>query len=194
MKRIFWMLVLAFVALVAKGQNISFYAEDLNFYLNQSSFEVDGLYYFRNTGDTEVKQMLFYPFPDIEKFGEITFIKVHAVGDTTSMLATQSSKGALFRVKIPPHKEVVYRINYGQKIISNQAKYIITSTQRWGKSFELADYSLTFPNHIPVDSFSITPDSIARIEDSLKCFWHRKNFMPEVDFIFEFSDLELEGN
>jgi len=183
-KRICLSAYFIFIIFFGKGQNISFYAEDLNFSLNKANFEVDGLYYFRNLTGTEVKQILFYPFPDIAKYGEITFIKIHIEGDTTSMLATQSAKGSLFKVKIPANDKVAYRINYGQKLKSSEAKYIITTTQAWNNPFEFANYSLSFPEIMVVDSVSITPDSTAIEAGLKKYFWQRKNFMPDRDFIF----------
>lgn len=184
MKKIFLVGYLIYMVFSASGQNISFYAEDLDFYLTDKTFEVDGLYYFRNNSNKEIKQMLFYPFPDIEKYGEITFIKIHIEGDTTSMLATQSAKGSLFKVKIPANGEVAYRINYEQKLKTSEAKYIITTTQAWNAPFEFADYSLSFPKAIVVDSVSITPDTTAVEAGLKKYFWQRKDFMPDRDFIF----------
>ena len=172
---------------VAKGQNISFYAEDLNFHLTNETFEVDGLYYFRNNSGNEIKQMLFYPFPDVEKYGEISFISIHKDGDTASMLATKSVKGSLFKLNIPANGEVAYCINYGQKIKSNKAKYIITTTQAWKEPFEFANYSLNFPENISIDSISIVPDSSTIQGGVNKYFWHRKEFMPDKDFIFWFK-------
>lgn len=184
MKKIFLLGYLIFLIFSAIGQNISFYAEDLKFSLNKTAIEVDGLYYFRNNTGNEIKQMLFYPFPDIEKYGGITFIKIHIEGDTTSMLATQSAKGSLFKVKIPANGEVAYRINYGQKLKSGEAKYIVTTTQAWKEPFEFANYSLTFPVNMMLDSVSIAPDSTAAGAGFIKYFWERRNFMPDRDFIF----------
>ncbi len=180
-----------FISLIfmANGQNISFYAEDLDFYINDTTFEVDGLYYFRNNSGDEIKQMLFYPFPDTDIYGKISFIKINIEGDATSMLATQSAKGSLFKVKIPANGEVAYRINYGQKIKSNTAKYIITTTQAWNAPFEFANYSLTIPENIGIDSVSINPDTLTIQEGAQKYFWQRKNFMPDEDFIFWFKVL-----
>ena len=172
---------------VANGQNISFYGEDLNFHLTNETFEVDGLYYFRNNSGDEIKQMLFYPFPDIAIYGQISFIKINIEGDTTSMLATQSAKGSLFKVKVPANGKVAYRINYGQKIKSNTAKYIITTTQAWKAPFEFAKYSLSFPENISIDSVSIVPDSSTIQEGEHKYFWQRKEFMPDKDFVFWFK-------
>ncbi|MCF8365294.1 MAG: hypothetical protein K9H16_05905 [Bacteroidales bacterium] len=184
MIKCYWLLLIINFSINSFGQNISFYAEDLDFYLTDSTFEVDGLYYFRNNSTHDIKQMLFYPFPDIEKYGEITFIKIQIEGDTTSMLATQSAKGSLFKVKIPANGEVAYRINYGQKLKSCEAKYIITTTQAWHEPFEFANYSLSFPETMNVDSVSISPDSTAIEAGLKKYFWQRKDFMPDRDFIF----------
>jgi len=190
MKNIYCLTFFLSLQFLVNGQNLSFFAEDLHFYLNEKSFEVDGLYYFRNNTDKEIKQMLFYPFPDIAKYGDIDFIKIHIQGDTTSMLAMQSTKGSLFKVKIPAKGEVAYQINYQQRCKTNLAKYIITTTQQWNKPFEFANYSLTFPTSIIIDSISIPPDSVLNLEGENKYLWTRKNFMPIIDFEFDFSSGE----
>jgi len=179
--------VLLLFTLDCFSQKISFFREDLDFRLSKEIFEVDGLYFFRNNTQQKIRQMLFYPFPDIEKYGEIEYISVSRENDTTSMLATQSAHGALFKVLINPGEEVAYRIKYGQKIKSNTAKYIITTTQKWEKPFELANYSLQFPEEILLDSISIVPDSVMKNPEITRYFWHRKNFMPVCDFDFFFQ-------
>ena len=170
------------------GQRISFFAEDLNFSLQKDLFEVDGLYYFRNLTDSEVKQMLFYPFPDVEKYGEIAYIHVNPENDTTEMVATQSPRGSMFKLIIPPGGEVAYRISYGQKLISNQAMYIITTTQQWARPFEKAIYTFTFPENLTLDSISIPPDSIKTSPEKTVYYWYKEDFMPELDFIFNFTE------
>ena len=170
------------------GQKISFFKEELDFKLTKDIFEVDGLYYFRNLTDRELKQMLFYPFPDVKKYGEIVYISVTPENDTASLLATQSPKGSMFKLIIPPKGEVAYRIKYGQKLISSEAMYIITTTQRWAKPFEKAIYTFNFPENIKLDSISIPPDSIAVSAGNTFYYWMREDFMPEVDFIFHFSE------
>lgn len=183
--RLYFLFVL--LPIFTSAQQISFFAEDLNFSLTQDVFEVDGFYHFRNLTDHEVKQMLFFPFPDIKKYGEITFIKIHQKNDTTSALATQSEKGSMFRVCVPANGEIAYRISYGQKVICNEVRYIITTTQNWAKPFEFAKYRMTLPNHIHIHSTSILPDSTAALNEKITWFWEREIFMPDKDFIFEFS-------
>ncbi len=168
------------------SQRITFFREDLDFKLSNELFEVDGLYFFRNNTHTEIRQMLFYPFPETEKYGDITYIQITPANDTTSMLTTQTAHGAMFKLMIPPEGEVACRIKYGQKIKSNVARYIITTTQKWEKPFEKAAYSLQMHNDIILDSISILPDSVVRLADKTCFYWKRKNFMPVCDFDFFF--------
>ncbi len=50
--------------------------------------------------------MLFYPFPDVEKYGEIAYIHITAENYTTTMLVTQSAKGSMFKLILPPGRKV----------------------------------------------------------------------------------------
>lgn len=168
------------------AQQIQFFGEDLHFKYSGKLFEVEGLYYFRNLTGKEIRQVLFYPFPDTEKYGEISYITVYPENDTTSMLATQSEKGSLFKLMIPPEGEVAYRIAYGQKVEDGKARYIITTTQQWAQPFEFAKYDLTFPETLVIRSVSIPPDSIDRVNSNIIYRWEREDFMPEEDFEFNF--------
>ena len=170
------------------AQNISFFREDLIFTLNENNFEVDGLYYFRNTSDKKIQQVIFYPFPDINTYGEISSIKITTRDDTTSQIASISDFGSLFRLFIDPNGEVIYNIRYNQRLKSNQARYILTTTQQWGKAFEKANYALKVPANLHIDSLSINPDTMYKSNDSTYYFWYRENFMPEVDFNLWFSE------
>jgi len=187
MKKQFLIMLCFILPLWGTGQGIDFFREDLTFNLYAEVFAVDGLYYFRNKTATEMKKVLFYPFPDVGRYGRITTISITPEDDTTSMLITTTSKGAFFLLNIPPNAEATYRIKYGQNVISNRVMYIITTTQQWKKPFETASYSLTFPPDVTIESFSIPPDSIHRSTEKTTCYWKRKSFMPDRDFIFTWS-------
>jgi hypothetical protein len=103
------------------------------------------------------------------------------------MLSTQSTKGSMFKLFIPPKGEVVYHISYGQKLVSNEAMYIITTTKHWDKPFKFAKYSFSFPDNVQINSVSIPPDSTASSARETIYYWERKGFMPDIDFIFKFS-------
>lgn len=187
MKRLLILVLIIGLIPEVKSQKIEFFSEDLTFKLQPDIFEVDGLYFFRNITDSEVQQVLFYPFPDVEKYGEISFVSIKTQGDTASMLLRQTERGAFFRVELQPNEELAYHIIYRQKIKSKKAKYIIVTTQKWGKPFETAEYRLEFPDSLKLTSISIEPDSKFIKEDLNIYIWHRQNFMPTVDFEFDFE-------
>jgi hypothetical protein len=168
-------------------QKMDFYSESLTFRLQKGQFELDGLYYLRNNTANEIRQALFYPFPDIERYGEISFISITRENDTASMLIKQTDKGALFAVHLLPKQEAVYHIIYRQSLKSNQAKYIILTTQKWGKPFETAEYRLEHPDNLMLTDLSIPPDTSFYLNDRKIYLWQRNSFMPSVDFEFEFE-------
>lgn len=170
------------------AQDITFFSEDLYFTLTSDNFEVNGHYFFRNSSDKKIQQLMFYPFPDADKYGEISSIDIKREGDTISKIATVSEKGSLYKLFIEPFGEVIYHIKYSQKLNSNQAKYILSTTQQWGKAFENANYTLKLPPFIHIDSLSIIPDSIVRSNNSTFYYWQRENYMPEDDFNVWFSN------
>lgn len=184
------MLILIVLPFIPKAQKISFFREELDFKLTENTFEVDGLYFFRNPAGDTIHQALYYPFPDSEKYGEILNINVTKSGDTLPIAVRQSRNGAIFTITVPANGEAVYRIRYQQKTVGDEAKYIITTTQNWSKPFEAAAYTLTFPGNIRIDNISILPDSIGRSNEETVYFWRRKNFMPVTDFIFKFHHTE----
>jgi hypothetical protein len=131
--------------------------------------------------------MLFYPFPDTEKYGGVTNLHIRIKGDTNSQVATVSAYGALFKLALGANEEAVYVIGYVQKLETEETRYIITTTRLWGQALEQADYRLELDGDRNIGQFSIMPDSVATSGKSKTYYWKRKNFMPEEDFIFGLS-------
>jgi hypothetical protein len=170
-----------------KSQPIDFFKESLTFRLDHDTFELDGLYYFRNNTDVPLEQALFYPFPDVEEYGEISLITIARQDDDTNLIYSERTDGVIFKISLQPKEEAAFHIRYIQQLKSNRARYIIVSTQAWGKPFETASYRLEFPDYITITSASIEPDTHVRSKNLHAWTWERENFMPEVDFVFEFE-------
>ena len=58
------------------AQQVSFYKEDLHFYLNGNSFITDGYYYFSNNDSLKINQLIFYPFPLGEPYGKVDSVYI----------------------------------------------------------------------------------------------------------------------
>jgi hypothetical protein len=80
-----------------------------------------------------------------------------------------------------PKDTVDVNIFYRQKI-STVNKYIITSTQSWGKPLETAVYTLTTDKNLKIKSFTYVPDSIRDTVNKRLYIWKKQHFMPKIDF------------
>jgi hypothetical protein len=177
--------------------NIFIWAGDLHFFRENLTFEitddlyfcVDGEYFFRNSSVKPLKQVLFYPFPQDSLYGKVDSITVFDVNDPkNSKLSKINSKGAFFKVEIPPESEKIYRISYRQKMKSNQAEYILLTAQRWKKAFEEIHYQLIFPLETKIKYISYPPDNIGVLNDKNIYFWEKKDFMPDQNFILKIDE------
>ncbi len=168
------------------SQSLEFFEESLLFKISDGFFTVDGQYYFRNTGQKEINQVLFYPFPAGEGAEPADSVSVTGIPVSTEQrLIHQSEKGFSFLIHLKAGEEKAYHIHYRQKV-RNHATYILTSTQHWGKPLEKAFYQLTVPADLQVTSFSYPPDYQENKTNERIYYWFRQDFMPDRDFEIEF--------
>lgn len=171
------------------SQKLSFYKEDLKFQLDTNSFTVDGLYYFSNSDSVKISQFIFYPFPVDETFGTIDTALVYdsTLKKKIEFSRIKDNKGISFPLSIEGYGFRKIRIYYRQELKENKAEYILKTTQNWGKPLETADYTLTIPDKIKIDSISYPADKIIQINASLIYYWSKKNFLPQKDFLIYFK-------
>ena len=186
-KKLLIFLYLLLVNVFVWAGDLHFFREDLTFEITDDSyFCVDGEYYFRNSSMKTLKQVLFYPFPQDSIYGEIESLMVIEINDPqNSKISKFNSKGAFFKVEISPQSEKIYRITYRQKMKSNQAEYILLTTQRWKEPFEEIHYQLVFPLQTKIEYISYSPDNIGVLNDKNVYFWEKKDFMPDRNFILK---------
>jgi len=180
--------ILLFSFQLIQAKDLQFYQEDLNFMIEENYFYVDGLYYFRNTSNKELKQRLIYPFPQDSAYGKVDSLFVVNIIDSTITTNIQKRKnGTSFTIQIDPDSTAVYRIGYRQELKDKKAEYILTTTQTWGRPFEQVNYTLTFPKELSLDSLSYMPDSLREESNRYIFFWYKENFMPDRNFEIHFS-------
>ena len=167
---------------------LRFYREDLHFTLSDSAFSVDGLYFLRNDSEKDLKQMLFYPFPQDSLYGLVDTIFCENVSRPDSANVVRwNQKGASLQITIPAQDTTVMRIYYNQKLSGGKAEYILETTATWGKGFEQAYYDLTFPKSIKIKSLSYLPDDLIETETHYKLIWIKKDFLPLENFVVKFE-------
>jgi len=165
------------------SQHIEFYKEDLKFSIDNECFKVRGTYFFRNLTSDTVSKFLIYPFPDEKVYGKIDSVRVINRDDVTetNKLKGINTRGAYFAIKILPNGIGDYEISYRQHIYEGKMKYILTSMNAWHNNLEEADFELTYPANVCIDSINFLPDQLEIINDMVVWKWKKKDFMPQKD-------------
>lgn len=169
------------------GQDIQFYREDITFELSKEYFKVNGNYYFRNLNFDPVKTKLIYPFPTDSAYGSADSVFALDVLTKDDKLIKLTSKAAAIELTINPFDTTVLNIGYKQKLKSDRAEYILTTTKGWGKAFESVKYNLVTDTSLVIRSFSYEPDTSYLNDDKYFYQWEKKAFLPERDFIIMFD-------
>ena len=177
--------LLCWIYALCSGQGgFSFVEEDLTFELREGKFSVQGIYYF--SADKAGTYLIRYPFPDPVIYGKVTDVHVSELRNHTSLEYrwVKDSASVLIPVYISDKTPVL--IAYSQELQSNQARYILTSTQSWHKPLKKASFTLITDTEFSIREFSISPDTLY-IRGNKKIYhWLWENFMPERDFDIAF--------
>ncbi|MEA4983421.1 MAG: hypothetical protein VB066_11990 [Paludibacter sp.] len=175
-------LILLFICtsgLVQAQQHVSFFEEHIDFALDTDYFVINGIYSFHNTTDRPVNQQISFPFAD--KISAIDSIRILNLNEGTKIPFNKAQNFVQFNLTLSPGDTVDVNIYYRQKVaIVN--KYIITSTQTWGKPLDKAVYTLTTDKCAKIKSFSFAPDSIEERDGKRLYIWRKQHFMPVTDF------------
>jgi hypothetical protein len=171
------------------AQRIDFYMEDLNFYLDTNSFEVDGYYYLSNSDTAKTRQLIFYPYPQESGLGIVDTVRVYDEMEKKELLVTpaKDNSGVSFPLTIEGMGFRKIRIFYRQRLEGDHAVYILKTTQNWGKPLSTAVYTLTSPGYIKINALSYPPDSVKPGNDKNVYYWNKKDFFPSEDFRVQFS-------
>jgi hypothetical protein len=172
-----------------RAQRLEFYMEDLNFCLDTNTFKVDGYYYLSNSDTAKTDQLIFYPFPQETGLGRVDSIMVYDEMERKELPVTsaKNNSGVSFPLSIEGLGFRKIRIVYRQSLKDHFATYILKTTQNWGKPLATANYTLTVPDYIKIDSLSYPADSV-KVNHNIKVYcWNKKDFFPREDFNIYFN-------
>ncbi len=184
------LLLLACLSLAAAGPgSLEFIQEELEFKLDQDWFKVNGNYWFsNNTGNVVIRQ-LFFPIPADSLNAPAERVKLKLKdplpGQKVKILSV-SQQGFWFELSLPAQTIAECHISYRQKLKGNSARYVLRSTQSWGKPLELAKYTLITSNKLQVLKLTLSDPEIS-VRGGRRCFrWEYQNYLPDTDFEVEF--------
>lgn len=187
LKKLFLLFALVAAGLLASGQQLSFYRENITMKIQEHHFYVSGTYYFR-VDQPGIKQ-LYYPFPVSDLFGNPDSVYLFDLTNNAPIEPTVSdSSGLLFLADFSKYSDLGIQISYRQPLLGSKAEYILETTKVWGKPFREATYQLIIPKSLIITRFAIVPDDFI-ITDQEKIYtWEKYNYMPERNMVFEFSE------
>jgi hypothetical protein len=180
MKKLVFLILFISISVFTQAQHsVSFFEEHIDFSLDSKYFSINGIYSFHNNDIKEVNQQIVFPFAD--KTSTIDSIRIINLSTGSSIKFERLDSTISFSFALQPNDTVDLNIFYRQRI-STKNKYIITSTQSWGKPLETAVYTLTTEKKLKIKSFSYEPDTV-RIDNDQKIYnWQKHSFMPKSEF------------
>ena len=116
-------------------QSLQFYEEALFFEINDGHFIVDGQYWFKNTGNRDIHQILFYPFPQDDNIGMVDSVIISDVTGFEEDLII----GGFKMVKKTDDEDYVFIISGKTKSGDSQRKRIEVSKIKYHK-YEVGDF------------------------------------------------------
>ena len=163
-----------------------FYGEDIYMQVLEDSVEVVGIYEFRSTFDEHRKWPIFYPYASDKYHGAARTMYVEEIRaeDTTYSLSFKERKtGSAWYLDLPPNSKKKIKVAYRQKLRSNRATYILTTTRAWEDPLVYANFYVTLPSDKTQSVvLSYAPDDTTHNEDgSVTYVIRRENLMPEKD-------------
>jgi hypothetical protein len=177
---------IVFQACAVKAQHAEFYKEHIIFRIDHNYFYVNGEYYLRMTDTSAHPISLFYPFPTDSIYSKPDSILILNVNKNKFIHNYRTLKtGILFSVDLD--SVTLLMISYRQHLSAQTARYILTTTQEWGKPLDEVSYELITPEEMKIDSFSYPPDNQQKIDSQIFYFWQKEYFWPENDMIFRFE-------
>jgi len=173
------------ISLKLTGQNLQFYREDIHFGIQKDNAVTDAVYNFCNLGEKDIRISLFYPFPE-NTMDLIDSLVIEDLKDHSILPYREAVSGVFFGISVKAYGQASYRVYFRQRLKEKNFKYILTSTESWGRSLEFANFELRMPDSLTPDSLSYAPDT-SFIQNNLQYFiWKKTDFMPVRDFEVKF--------
>ncbi len=182
--------LIAGAVLLGQGENprkrqVEFFKEEITMAVTDSTSSISGVYYFRNNTEKDRPYSVVFPFYVDGVSHYPHEIRAYAVdGDDTLTVETEALEGQnAIRLRIPmkPEAVTIWHLDYTQRIESDYARYILTSTSAWGKPLEEATYRFIIPMDYRIIEIWPQADKARRVKPNLEMWCEKINFMPDQD-------------
>jgi len=153
---------------------IEFFKEEVRMEITSSTVMVNGHYFFRNRTLEKKLVKLYYPFP-VDEY--------HLYPDSVDVKGMNFKRvgdGLVFLLEMGPRESTDVKVAYRQALLTNHARYILTSAREWGEPIAAALFIVTAPRGYEL-TLSYRPDSVAEVEEKTICYFVRNDLFPEKE-------------
>lgn len=164
-----------------------FVQEKIEITIEDDYCRIEGDYYFRNNFSSTIKRQLFYPFPIDSTMFYPDSVKVTDLQKSKNITFITAKTGIYFPIEISPQKILSYKVIYWQKITNNKIEYILTTTHKWGRALEKAEFVIKLPEKYELKFLSYKYNEIEEINNSLIYKIHKENFLPKRNLIVQWT-------
>ncbi|HOG19809.1 MAG TPA: hypothetical protein PKW37_05155 [Salinivirgaceae bacterium] len=175
MNRLALILLLVVPINIFAQREFEFIGESIDFAINSERFEINGIYYFLNNSEQEIRRTILFPFA--RNTDSVVVKRIYNLTYLRNIDYQQLENAVAFSLIAQPKDTVKVNIAYSQNSVRENI-YILETTQMWGQALKKAEYSLTFDTSVQIDSLSLKPDSLS----NNVYYWKREDFYPNENF------------
>jgi len=143
--------------------------------IRPGTLEVRGMYHFQCSAREPQVASVFYPFPldSTHPYPDSIDIKQHGF--------QRQDSGVSFQMRFRPDTEDSFFAYYRQPLKANSATYIVTTTRKWKRPIDLAQFRVTVPAGFKDVTLTFKPDSVVKSDSVVSWYFTRKRFFPDRD-------------
>jgi len=187
---------------------VHFAREEIAMDVRAGTLEVRGMYHFTSSAKEPLVASVFYPFPldSTHLYPDSVELRTTNAERQTPDVRTPDSgvrrwprgplsdsaafgvrsfirqdSGVAFRMRFRPNAEDSFFAYYRQPIKTNSATYIVTTTRKWKRPIDLAQFRVTAPASFKDVKLTFLADSVAKSNSTISYFFARKRFYPDKD-------------
>jgi hypothetical protein len=155
--------------------------------LADDALQVRGTYWFGTADSSMSETRLYYPFP-ADTFSDYPFfIDISDASSSKAITFAKQEQGVSFPIAVKPGDTASVTVLYRQKVRNREGRYILTTTENWGRPLVDSRYSIGVPATLTLAYMSYECDSISRTGKFLVYSFFKKRFMPDRDLCFRWQ-------
>jgi hypothetical protein len=154
---------------------VHFAREEIAMDIRPGVLEVRGMYHFTSSAKEPLIASVLYPFPldSLHPFPDSIDIRGHGF--------QRQDSGVSFQMRFRPGAEDSFFAYYRQPLKAKSATYIVTTTRKWNRPIDVAQFRVTVPAGFRDVKLTFVPDSVVKSDSAVSYFFTGRRFFPDRD-------------